>query len=159
MLLGERLRAQCWICAWSLHWANGNSSAELLWRLYVFVLNCFSCVWLTVTLLDGSPPGSSVHRILQARILEWVAVPSSRVWRLRWVKWYMFSAASGQCLEWSRYLISGIIIIIWPLTCILLDYTNSECKSHLDFISWMGLAISWHFREAPGERNCVRGEF
>ena len=27
---------------------------------------------------DGSPPGSSVHGILQARILEWVAVPSSR---------------------------------------------------------------------------------
>ena len=23
-----------------------------------------------------SPPGSSVHRILQARILEWVAIPS-----------------------------------------------------------------------------------
>ena len=28
--------------------------------------------------LDYSPKGSSVHRILQARILEWVAMPSSR---------------------------------------------------------------------------------
>ena len=28
--------------------------------------------------MDCSPPGSSVHGILQARILEWVAVPSSR---------------------------------------------------------------------------------
>ena len=28
--------------------------------------------------MDGSPPGSSAHGILQARILEWVAVPSSR---------------------------------------------------------------------------------
>ena len=28
--------------------------------------------------MDGSPPGSSIHRILQARILEWVAYPSSR---------------------------------------------------------------------------------
>ena len=28
--------------------------------------------------LDYSPPGSSVHGILQARILEWVAMPSSR---------------------------------------------------------------------------------
>ena len=26
-----------------------------------------------------SPPGSSVHRILQARILEWVVMPSSRL--------------------------------------------------------------------------------
>ena len=28
--------------------------------------------------LDYSPPGSSVHGILQARILEWVAIPFSR---------------------------------------------------------------------------------
>ena len=28
--------------------------------------------------VDGSPPGSSVHRILQARILEWVAISFSR---------------------------------------------------------------------------------
>ena len=28
--------------------------------------------------LDCSPPGSSVHGILQARILEWVAIPFSR---------------------------------------------------------------------------------
>ena len=27
---------------------------------------------------DYSPPGSSVHRVLQARILEWVAIPFSR---------------------------------------------------------------------------------
>ena len=28
--------------------------------------------------LDCKPPGSSVHGILQARILEWVATPFSR---------------------------------------------------------------------------------
>ena len=28
--------------------------------------------------MDCSPPGSSVHRILQERILEWVAMLSSR---------------------------------------------------------------------------------
>ena len=28
--------------------------------------------------MDGSPPGSSVHGILQARILEWVAISFSR---------------------------------------------------------------------------------
>ena len=27
--------------------------------------------------MDCSPPGSSVHGILQARILEWVVIPSS----------------------------------------------------------------------------------
>ena len=29
-------------------------------------------------LMDSSPPGSSVHRILQARILEWVAISFSQ---------------------------------------------------------------------------------
>ena len=28
--------------------------------------------------MDSSPPGSSVHGVLQARILEWVAIPFSR---------------------------------------------------------------------------------
>ena len=28
--------------------------------------------------MDCSPPGSSVHGILQARVLEWAAMPSSR---------------------------------------------------------------------------------
>ena len=28
--------------------------------------------------IDYSPPGSSVYRILQASILEWVAIPFSR---------------------------------------------------------------------------------
>ena len=36
-----------------------------------------SCPTLCDT-MDCSPPGSSVHGILQAIILEWVAMPSSR---------------------------------------------------------------------------------
>ena len=42
------------------------------------MLHCFTSVWLFVTPLTAVPPGSSVHRILQARILEGVAMPSSR---------------------------------------------------------------------------------
>ena len=40
----------------------------------------FSCSVVSDSLqpMDCSPPGSSVHRILQARILEWVALPYSR---------------------------------------------------------------------------------
>ena len=37
--------------------------------------------WLCLTIcdpMDCSPAGLSVHRILQARILEWVAIPFSR---------------------------------------------------------------------------------
>jgi len=45
------------------------------------VLCCAQLLQLCLTLcspLDYSPPGSSVHGILQARILEGVAMPSSR---------------------------------------------------------------------------------
>ena len=36
-----------------------------------------SCVRLCVTPIDGSPPGSPVPGILQARTLEWVAISFS----------------------------------------------------------------------------------
>ena len=45
------------------------------------VLHACSVAQLCVTLcnpMDCSPPGSSVHEILQTRILEWVAISSSR---------------------------------------------------------------------------------
>ena len=42
----------------------------------------FSCIQLCDP-MDCSPPGSSVHGILQARIVEWVAISHSRKWRCR----------------------------------------------------------------------------
>ena len=36
-----------------------------------------SVVWTLYDPTDCNPPGSSVHGILQARILEWVAIPFS----------------------------------------------------------------------------------
>ena len=42
------------------------------------MLSCFSRVQLFCDAMDCSPPASSVHGILQAWILEWVAMPSSR---------------------------------------------------------------------------------
>ena len=44
---------------------------------YVCVLITQSCLTLCDP-LNCSPPGSSVHGILQARILEWVAISFSR---------------------------------------------------------------------------------
>ena len=41
------------------------------------LLGCFSCIQLCDP-VDCSSPGSLVHGILQARILEWVAMPYSR---------------------------------------------------------------------------------
>ena len=50
------------------------------WVMSLSLLKVFvaqSCLTLCDR-MDCSPPGSSVHGILQARILEWVAVPFSR---------------------------------------------------------------------------------
>ena len=50
-------------------------------NLYFSVLCCVNYSVVSnsfVTPMDCSPPGSSVHGILQARILEWVAMPFSK---------------------------------------------------------------------------------
>ena len=48
---------------------------------FVFYICCYLVSKSYLTLCDPmnrSLPGSSVHRILQARVLKWVAMPSSR---------------------------------------------------------------------------------
>ena len=50
-------------------------------NLYTHMGVCAKSLQLCPTLcdpMDCSPPGSSMHGILQARILEWVVMPSSR---------------------------------------------------------------------------------
>ena len=44
---------------------------------FMCVLVAQSCLTLSDT-MDWGPPGSSIHGIFQARILEWVANPFSR---------------------------------------------------------------------------------
>ena len=51
---------------------------DTLYPLKVKVKSAQSCLTLCDP-VDCSPPGSSVHGILQARILEWVAISFSRV--------------------------------------------------------------------------------
>ena len=50
--------------------------------------------------IDCIPPESSVHGILQARILEWVAIP--------------FSRGSSRPMDWTRVSwIAGMLFSIW----------------------------------------------
>ena len=48
--------------------------------LLLLLLSCFSCVWLCDP-IDGSPSGSAVPGILQARTPEWVALSFSNAWK------------------------------------------------------------------------------
>ena len=60
--------------------AGGLSTTSATWEAYAPRV-CAKLLQLCLTLcnpMDTSPPGSSVHRILQARILEWVVISYSR---------------------------------------------------------------------------------
>ena len=60
----------------------------------------YVCLVTLCDSMDSSPPGSSVHGILQARILEWVAMPSSR--------------GSSQPRDWTQVShIAGGFFTIW----------------------------------------------
>ena len=59
-----------------LHTAPTYNIGAYYMYLCVCMLNR-SCLTLLYS-MNHSPPGSSIHGILQARILEWVAMPSFR---------------------------------------------------------------------------------
>ena len=53
---------------------------QAMYVVFVFVVvRLPSCIRLFETPMDCGPPGSSVHRIYQARILEWVAISFSSI--------------------------------------------------------------------------------
>ena len=79
----------CYVCRWQL-W--------MVYRPFVCVRACVLSHFIHVILcdpLDSSSPGSSVHGILQARTLEWVAMPSSRgsSWSRDWT-----CVSCGSCI-------------------------------------------------------------
>ena len=66
--------------------------------------------------MDGSPPGSSVHGILQARTLEWVAISFSRgstqglnLSLLHWQEGSFLSEPPGNPRFWKEGFLIGLI--------------------------------------------------
>ena len=92
--------------------------------------------------MDSSPPGSSVHGILQARILEWVAMPFSRgsSWcRDRtpashiagryftiWATWLPYSSSHGGISSLS-FLGSSLDLTHWYTLFCWLRWPNRLC--------------------------------
>ena len=89
-----------------------------------------SCVWLFCDTMDGSRPGSSVHGIFQARILDWVAISFSRgsSWPKdqtylscigRWILYHWATREAWLCHTHYHiiyYIILMDIIYLLPLT-------------------------------------------
>ena len=92
---------------------------------------------------DYSLPGSSVNGILQARILEWVAIPFSRgssqpkpgLPHCRWILYSLSHQESPRILEWAACLFSTGSS--WPR-----NRTGGSCIAG-------GFITSWAPWEAP----------
>ena len=137
-MINAFLHAQLW---WSL---RGCVCAQLL-----------SLVWLFVTPWTCSLPGSSVHGIFQARILEWVAIFSSRA--------SPFLTLPTQNKVQMKLLSSLRIVVILLGSQILTDDVMTQKKmqkrhpiisflwvSHLRQLAWDQLHVGHVFAEHSG---------
>ena len=104
--------------------------------LSVCVLVAQSCLTLCSS-TDRSPPGSSVHGILQARILQWVAVP--------------FFRGSSQPRDQTQVShIAGRLFTIWAKRKPILFQGQPEIRKTQSFYSWLPLknphSIYWELK-------------
>ena len=78
----SEFKHKCWIrCSAVWKWFSQSSHVWFLGLEIPFLVCMCLVAQLCLTLCDPigcSPPGSSVHGLLQARILAWVAFPFSR---------------------------------------------------------------------------------
>ena len=111
----------------SSHWIF-KLLGHVIWKVKVLVAQL--CLTLCYR-MDCSPPGSSVHRILQTRILEWVAIPfsrgSSQLRDQTWVsciadRFFFTSEPPGK--PWRRLIIQS-----------LQNFYQVRTSSHLSYLS------------------------
>ena len=103
--------------------SNGlNHSLPALLHL-LLLLSLQSCLTLCDP-IDGSPPGSPVPGILQARTLEWVAISFSNAW-----KWKV-----------KGNLLSRVWLFATPWTA---AYQAPPCMGFSRQEYWSGLVATW----------------
>ena len=92
--------------------------------------------------MNCSPPGSTVYRISQARILKWVAIPFSRgsSWLRDWThipcigRSILYHWATWEALNKHYWLIFSLLYKFVLQT----GYYSSECVEIVVFIFWAG---------------------
>ena len=89
--------------------------------------------------MDCSSPASSVHEILQARILEWVAIPFSKgsFWPRDWtwvsciaIRFFAVSASREALLIQfpQQHSEEGFVVVVWLLSCVQLFCDPMDCS-------------------------------
>ena len=94
---------------------------------------------------DGSPPGSPIPGILQARTLEWVAISFSNAWKrnvkvkslsrvrlfaTQWIAAYQAPPSMGFSRQeyWSGWMILfGLYYCLWKVCCLSNCYFFENC--------------------------------
>ena len=130
-------------CRWRTFWAWNDSGRQVTagsgpegeisskWKLTVVA------VQLCPTLcnpMDYSPPGSSVHGILQTRIVGWVAMPSSR-------------GPSQPRDQTPVSCIAGRFCTIWEITSLhpkwikMNLFTNTPLSTHERRKTWVAISL------------------
>ena len=112
--MAQTLNTKCWCgCGETLLVGTQNGTATMkdslavycktkhtLTMLLLLLLSRFSRVWLCDP-RNGSPPGSPVPGILQARTLEWVAISFSNAWKWK-VKVKLLSRVQLFTISWTE---------------------------------------------------------
>ena len=96
--------------------------------------------------MDCSPPGSSVHGISQARILERVAISFSRDWtQVSCISGRFFTIwATGKAPIFTQPLKKYIFIYFWHVGSLLLQGLFSSCfEQGLLFSCGAGFPLRW----------------
>ena len=138
----------CYCYIFFLNWIS-------LTEVHLFIQQTVSnywphCEWVRVarsclTLcdpMDCSLPGSSVHGNLQARILEWVVVPSSR--------------GSSHARDWTQVShTAGGWFTVWAPREALLTTLGHENKEIISFTSWC-CSLRWKEGRKRGRKEKER---
>ena len=106
------------------------------------------CCWVAQSCLtlwdptDCSLPGSSVHGILQARILEWVAIPfcGGYSWPRDWTQVSCLAGRFFTMRKWTLLLLSPVRLFATPWTVarqahLSMEFPRQEYWSGLPFPS------------------------
>ena len=108
------------------------------------VIELLSCIRLFCDFMDCSPPGSSVHGISQARILEWIAISFSRFRVTLNPRWSHFRILHLQRPFWqikshSKFQGSGLDLF----------GRRSLSTTEPSTPSWFSRCIDWDFPGGP----------
>ena len=73
------------------------------------IANTQSCLTLCDP-MDCSPPGSSIHRIFQVRVLEWVAISFSKILEILQVVFKWLRATQSNAIKFKDSQIVSVVI-------------------------------------------------